>query len=91
MTRSSSRFTPAKLQRKTRRCLEATWKLICPRDMSNIDLPWPIHGQISPEVSVAGMIDVIQSKGIQHSGTFWTWENMVSGHERETAYSSCIR
>ncbi|EOD45090.1 nad-binding protein [Neofusicoccum parvum] len=45
-------------------------------DMSNIDLPWPIHGQISPEVSVAGMIDVIQSKGIQHSGTFWTWENM---------------
>ncbi|KAL1623633.1 hypothetical protein SLS56_008154 [Neofusicoccum ribis] len=60
-------------------------------DMSNIDLPWPIHGQISPEVSVAGMIDVIQSKGIQHSGTFWTWENVVSGHERETAYSSCIR
>lgn len=45
-------------------------------DMSNINLPWPIDGQISPEVSVAGMIDVIQSKGIQHSGTFWTWENM---------------
>ncbi|KAK8200516.1 hypothetical protein HDK77DRAFT_230026 [Phyllosticta capitalensis] len=44
-------------------------------DMSNIQLPWTIQGQISPEVSVAGMIDVIQSKGIQHSGTFWTWEN----------------
>lgn len=59
--------------------------------MSNINLPWPIDGQISPEVSVAGMIDVIQSKGIQHSGTFWTWENMVSGHEPRDAYSVRIR
>ncbi|KAF2141208.1 uncharacterized protein K452DRAFT_287918 [Aplosporella prunicola CBS 121167] len=44
-------------------------------DMANIDVPWAVQGVISPEVSVAGMIDVIQSKGIQHSGTFWTWEN----------------
>jgi hypothetical protein len=24
------------------------------------------------------MFKVIESKGIQHSGTFWTWENKVS-------------
>jgi hypothetical protein len=46
--------------------------------MANIDVPWAIQGIISPEESVRRMIDVIQSKGIQHSGTFWTWEDKVS-------------
>jgi hypothetical protein len=45
--------------------------------MSNINVPWEVEGVISPEVSVGAMIDVIQSKGIQHSGTFWTWEDEV--------------
>jgi NAD(P)-dependent dehydrogenase (short-subunit alcohol dehydrogenase family) len=44
-------------------------------DMANIQLPWEVHGIITPEESVRNMIQVIKSKGIQHSGTFWTWEN----------------
>jgi hypothetical protein len=47
------------------------------RDMANIQLPWEVHGIITPEESVQNMIQVIKSKGIQHSGTFWTWENKV--------------
>ena len=45
--------------------------------MANIDLAWDVEGIITPEVSVSAMIGVIESKGIQHSGTFWTWENKV--------------
>lgn len=47
-------------------------------DMANISLAWEVHGVIQPNESVTKMIDVIQSKGIQHSGTFWTYENKVS-------------
>ena len=43
-------------------------------DMSNIGVPWPVK-MITPEESVGKMITVIQSKLIQHSGTFWTYEN----------------
>lgn len=46
--------------------------------MANIDVAWEVEGIISPEESVSSMIKVIESKGIQHSGTFWTWENKVS-------------
>lgn len=45
--------------------------------MANINVPWQVHGIITPEESVSKMMDVIQSKGIQHSGTFWTYENKV--------------
>ncbi|KAF2741014.1 NAD(P)-binding protein [Polyplosphaeria fusca] len=44
-------------------------------DMANINVAWPVHGMITPEESVVKMLHVIQSKGIQHSGTFWTWED----------------
>jgi NAD(P)-dependent dehydrogenase (short-subunit alcohol dehydrogenase family) len=47
-------------------------------DMANVQLPWEVHGIITPEESVMKMIEVIKSKGIQHSGTFWTYENKVS-------------
>jgi short-subunit dehydrogenase len=47
-------------------------------DMANVQLPWEVQGIITPEESVRRMIEVIQSKGIQHSGTFWTYENKVS-------------
>ncbi|KAF2873100.1 hypothetical protein BDV95DRAFT_627872 [Massariosphaeria phaeospora] len=43
-------------------------------DMANINLTWQVEGIITPEQSVVNMLEVIQSKGIQHSGTFWTWE-----------------
>ncbi|KAF2749074.1 NAD(P)-binding protein [Sporormia fimetaria CBS 119925] len=44
-------------------------------DMQNVGVTWQVHGVITPEESVSKMMDVIQSKGIQHSGTFWTYEN----------------
>lgn len=44
-------------------------------DMANIHLPWEVEGVITPEESVTKMIDVIQSKGIQRSGTFRTYED----------------
>ena len=47
-------------------------------DMANVQLPWEVQGIITPEESVMKMIEVIKSKGIQHSGTFWTYENKVS-------------
>jgi NAD(P)-dependent dehydrogenase (short-subunit alcohol dehydrogenase family) len=47
-------------------------------DMANISVSWEVHGIIQPDESVKKMIDVIQSKGLQHSGTFWTYENKVS-------------
>lgn len=46
-------------------------------DMQNISTGWEVEGIISPQESVSAMIKVIESKGIQHSGTFWTWENKV--------------
>jgi len=45
--------------------------------MQNISTGWEVEGIISPQESVTAMIKVIESKGIQHSGTFWTWENKV--------------
>lgn len=33
---------------------------------------------MTPQESVSALIKVIESKGVQHSGTFWTWENKVS-------------
>lgn len=56
------------------------WMLkACNRDMSKIDIAWEIDGgQITAEESVVAMIDVIQSKSIEHTGTFWTWKNEVS-------------
>ncbi|TKA77869.1 hypothetical protein B0A49_01847 [Cryomyces minteri] len=44
-------------------------------DMANINLGWEVEGIISAEVSVGAMINVITSKGPEHSGTFWTWED----------------
>jgi hypothetical protein len=53
--------------------------MICNRDMSNIEIAWEIDGgQITAEDSVLAMIDVIKSKTIEHTGTFWTWKNEVS-------------
>lgn len=64
------------------------------RDMANIDLGWEVDGIMTPQESVSAMIKVIESKGIQHSGTFWTWENKVCDFndmsERFTDYCSNI-
>jgi hypothetical protein len=57
--------------------------------MANIQLSWEVQGIISPEVSVSNMISVIESKGIQHSGTFWTWENKVISLQHSRFCSTC--
>ncbi|KAJ5519894.1 short-chain dehydrogenase [Penicillium fimorum] len=45
-------------------------------DMGKIEIPWDLDGgQISAQESVSGLIGVIQSKTIEQTGTFWTWEN----------------
>ena len=46
--------------------------------MANISVEWEVEGIISPEESVRGLIPVIESKGPEHSGTFWTWDGRVS-------------
>lgn len=46
--------------------------------MANIDIQWEIEGgQISAEESVKGLLNVIPSKGVDQSGTFWTWDGRV--------------
>jgi hypothetical protein len=47
--------------------------------MGKIEISWDLDGgQISAQESVSAMIGVIQSKTIEQTGTFWTWENEVS-------------
>lgn len=49
--------------------------------MGMIETTWDLDGgQITPEESVIKMMEVIRSKNIDQSGTFWTWENKVSLH-----------
>lgn len=50
--------------------------------MANIDLGWEVVGQMTREESVKSCLEVIESKQLQDSGTFWTWENKVcSSHQ----------
>ena len=42
---------------------------------SNVELDWEVEGQMMPTESVKACLEVIESKGIGDSGTFWTWEN----------------
>lgn len=58
-------------------------------DMANIQVSWDVQGIITPEESVMKMIEVIKSKGIQHSGTFWTYENQVSHYFPPPARCPC--
>ncbi|KAK6811735.1 hypothetical protein RU639_012585 [Aspergillus parasiticus] len=45
-------------------------------DMGMIETSWDLDGgQITTEESVIKMMEVIRSKSINQSGTFWTWEN----------------
>lgn len=44
-------------------------------DMQNIDVTWEVKGVISAKESVSAMLQVIEGKGVEDSGSFWTWEN----------------
>lgn len=46
--------------------------------MADIELGWDVEGILTPQESVEAMLRVIPTKTIQHSGTFWTWEGLVS-------------
>ncbi|KAM0106887.1 hypothetical protein ACP6JB_007468 [Aspergillus fumigatus] len=45
-------------------------------DMGMTEITWELDGgQISAEESVRKLVEVIRSKKLDHTGTFWTWEN----------------
>jgi len=46
-------------------------------DMGNVDLVGDIEGIMTPQESVAKMMQVIPAKTEQDSGTFWTWEGKI--------------
>jgi hypothetical protein len=52
-------------------------RLIKYRDMANIPVEWEVEGILTPQESVEGMLRVIPMKGLDDSGTFWTWEGNV--------------
>ncbi|KAH1280680.1 hypothetical protein KXX30_003474, partial [Aspergillus fumigatus] len=44
-------------------------------DMGMTEITWELDGgQISAEESVRKLVEVIRSKKLDHTGTFWTWE-----------------
>lgn len=47
--------------------------------MGNIEVDWEVEGIIKAAESVAGMLQVVEKRGLQDTGTFWTWEGKV-GH-----------
>ena len=57
--------------------LERGWFLTTNRDMANIDLDWEVEGIIKADESIRGMLQVIDSKGKDDTGTFWCWDGRV--------------
>ncbi|KAH2364609.1 hypothetical protein KXV98_002652 [Aspergillus fumigatus] len=54
----------------------ATYALTADSDMGMTNITWELDGgQISAEESVRKLVEVIRSKKLDHTGTFWTWEN----------------
>lgn len=47
-------------------------------DMAKIEVGWDMGHQLTPEESVSGCLETIESKNQTDTGTFWTWENKVS-------------
>ena len=47
------------------------------RDMANIELDWEVEGIIQADESIRGMLQVIDSKGRNDTGTFWCWDGRV--------------
>ncbi|KAH1314173.1 hypothetical protein KXX38_003467, partial [Aspergillus fumigatus] len=52
------------------------YALTADSDMGMTEITWELDGgQISAEESVRKLVEVIRSKKLDHTGTFWTWEN----------------
>jgi hypothetical protein len=45
--------------------------------MADIEVEWEVEGILTPRESVEKMLAVIPGKGIEDTGTFWTWEGKV--------------
>ena len=45
--------------------------------MASFSTGCELDGVLSPQESVVGMIQVIESKDMRQTGTFWTWEGKV--------------
>lgn len=48
------------------------------RDVAGASLGSEVDGIISTEQSVSAMLQVIGTKTLKDSGTFWTWEGKVN-------------
>lgn len=49
---------------------------------SGVDISWEVEARtLSVDESVRACIGVIAGKGVQDSGTFWTWEDRVRGFQ----------
>jgi len=60
-------------------------------DMAKIEgLNWEVEGQMEPPESVAACIKTIESKGLDDSGTFWTWHNQVRNSKVRLGYVSSV-
>ena len=46
-------------------------------DMTDIRIDWEVEGEMTPKESVTHCLKVIEDRGPDDSGTFWTWENKV--------------
>ena len=45
----------------------------------SVEVSWDLGAEtLSVEESVKGCVKVIEGKGLEESGTFWTWEDKVS-------------
>lgn len=47
-------------------------------DVAGVSLGSEVDGIISTEQSVSAMLQVISTKTLKDSGTFWTWEGKVN-------------
>ena len=56
-------------------------------DMANVDIGWEVEGIITVQESVKCMLQVVEKKTIQDTGTFWTWEGNVGFPSSKRAIS----
>lgn len=57
--------------------------------MANIDLDWEVEGIIQPDESVRGMLEVIEKKNKDDSGSFWCWDGRVSRTKPQLCAANC--
>lgn len=83
--KSSSQARPLKTHPLLNRQTTPADPILAPSSVnsskSDIEPSYDIEGVLTPQESVEGMLHVIPTKTLEHSGTFWTWEGRVSHEE----------